>query len=87
MPNLKSAKKRQRQTERRTARNMGQRSRMKTLIKTVMNADDADTALAAYRDASAVLDRMATRHIIHPNKARRKKSQLARRVKELGGTP
>lgn len=87
MPNTKSAKKRMRQAEKRAVHNREQRSRMKTLIKRVMSADDADTAVAAYREACAHLDRLGTRRVIHPNKANRKKSQLARHVKSLGGQP
>lgn len=87
MPNTKSAKKRARQAAKRAVHNRRQRSRMKTLIKQVMTADDADDAVAAYREASAVLDRLGTRRVIHPNKASRKKSQLAKHVKALGGQP
>jgi ribosomal protein S20 len=37
------------------------------------------------KETSALLDRLATRRIIHPNKAARKKSQLARRLNKLKG--
>lgn len=87
MPTIKSAKKRMRQSRKRAEHNKAQRSRLKTQIKKVMNAEDADAAVEAYRQTVALIDRMASRRVIHPNKARRKKSQLARRVKELGGTP
>ncbi len=87
MPNTKSAEKRMRQQERRRQQNRTQRSRLKTSLKRVMTADSAETALEAYRESAAMLDRFATRRLIHPNKARRKKSQLARKVIELGGTP
>lgn len=87
MPQIKSAKKRMRQQRVRAEHLRAQRSRLKTAIKRVMEAEDADTALAAYRDTVSFLDRLAARRVIHPNKARRKKSQLARRVKELGGQP
>lgn len=87
MANTKSAKKRIRQAEKRTARNRSQKSRLKTGIKSVMNAPDAETAEKAFRETSAMLDRYATRHVIHRNKAQRKKSQLAKIVKEKGGTP
>jgi hypothetical protein len=46
--------------------------------------EDAGAAESAYREVSALLDRMASRRIIHPNKAARKKSQLARHVATLG---
>lgn len=87
MATSKSAKKRVRQNERRHERNRRQRTRLKTAIKRTFAATDADEATAAYRETSALLDRFATRRLIHPNRAARKKSQLARHVKEQGGTP
>ena len=85
MANTPSARKRIRQSNKRAEHNRSQRSRMKTAIKKVMNAPDAATAEGAYREVAALLDRMASRRIIHPNKAARKKSQLARRVASLAG--
>lgn len=87
MANSKSAKKRVRQSEKRAAHNRAQRSRLKTEIKKVLNAPDAESAEKAFKETSALLDRYATRNLVHTNKARRKKSQLARIVKEKGGTP
>ena len=83
MANSQSAEKRIRQERKRREQNRGQRSRMKTAIKKVMSATDAQSAEAAFRETSAILDRMATRRLIHPNRAARKKSQLARRLNEL----
>lgn len=85
MANSKSAKKRIRQNRRRNERNRQQRSRLKSAIKGVMNAEDADTATESFKQASALLDRFSTRNLLHRNKAARKKSQLARIVKEKGG--
>lgn len=85
MANTKSAEKRIRQNQKRMEQNRAQRSKLRTAIKRVMSADDAETAVTAYRETSAILDRFATRRLIHPNKAARKKSQLARQVKALGG--
>lgn len=86
MANSKSAEKRNRQNTRREERNRQQRSRLKTAIKGVVKAEDGETANAAFKRASALLDRFGTRRLIHPNKAARKKSQLARIVNEKGGT-
>lgn len=86
MPNIKGSIKRMRQQEVRAARNRAQRSKMRTAIKRVMTATDAEEAQAAYRETVAILDRYASRRLIHPNKAARKKSQLAKRVTSLGGT-
>lgn len=87
MPTIKSAKKRLRQSRKRAERNRAQRSRLNTAVKRVMNAEDAESATEAFRETSAMLDRLGSRGVIHPNKARRKKSQLARHVKEVGGQP
>ncbi len=87
MPNIKGSEKRARQQRKREARNRAQRSRMRTSIKRVMSATDAKEATEAYRETVAMLDRYASRRLIHPNKAARKKSQLARKVAELGGQP
>lgn len=84
MANTPSAEKRIRQARRRYEQNRAQRSRMKTAIKKVLNAGDAASADLAFREVSALLDRLASRRVIHPNKAARKKSQLARRVASLG---
>jgi small subunit ribosomal protein S20 len=83
--NTSSAEKRIRQARKRTDSNRSHRSRMKTSIKKVLGATDAGSADAAFREVSALLDRMASRRIIHPNKAARKKSQLARHIKALAG--
>ncbi|MEN8374093.1 MAG: 30S ribosomal protein S20 [Gemmatimonadota bacterium] len=87
MPNIKGSEKRMRQARKRSERNRAQRSRMRTAIKRVMTATDAGEATEAYRETAAILDRYASRRLIHPNKAARKKSQLAKRVTELGGQP
>jgi small subunit ribosomal protein S20 len=83
LANSPSAEKRIRQATKRYEHNRAQRSRMKTGIKKVLGAPDAATADAALREVAAVLDRMASRRLIHPNKAARKKSQLARHVASL----
>lgn len=83
MANSPSAEKRNRQAQKRYEHNRAQRSRMKTAIKKVLGASDAASADAAYREVSAMLDRLASRRLIHPNKAARKKSQLARHVSSL----
>jgi small subunit ribosomal protein S20 len=85
LANTKSAEKRIRQERKRRLHNRAQRSRMKTAIKKVMGAQDAASAQEALKETSALLDRFATRRLIHPNKAARKKSQLAKHVAHLGG--
>lgn len=86
MANSKSATKRIRQNRRRYERNRQQRSKLKTAIKNVLHAEDGDAATAAFKQASSLLDRFGTKRLVHPNKAARKKSQLAKIVVEKGGT-
>jgi len=83
LANTSSAEKRIRQEQKRRARNRAQRTRIKTSVKKVMTAKDVATAEAALGETEALLDRLASRRLIHPNKAARKKSQLARKVNAL----
>ena len=84
MANTRNAEKRIRQEHKRRLHNRAQRSRIKTAIKDVLSAPNAESAEPALKRASALLDRMASRALIHRNKAARKKSQLARHVAKLG---
>jgi small subunit ribosomal protein S20 len=86
LANSKSAEKRARQDTERRARNVAQRSRVRTSIKKVVStikAGDKDQAAVALKEATPVIDSMARKGIIHPNKAARHKSRLARQVKAL----
>jgi small subunit ribosomal protein S20 len=83
LANTNSAEKRIRQERKRQQQNRAQRSRMKTGLKKVQTASTPEAAQAAFREVAALLDRLATRRVIHPNKAARKKSQLARRIAAL----
>lgn len=83
MANTKSAEKRIRQERKRRQHNRAQRSQLRTAIKSVLGANDEESARAALKETEALLDRFATRNLVHRNKARRKKSQLARHVATL----
>jgi len=84
--NIKSARKRARQSEKTRKHNMGMRSLMRTKIKDVVKACDAgdkDAAAAAYKEAVPVIDSMINKGIVTKNKAARHKSRLNKRVKSL----
>lgn len=83
MANLKSSKKDTRRTTRRTARNVALKSNLRTLGKKVSTlAAKNDPALkAAARAYIAALDKAVKSHIIHANKARRHKAQVAKIAK------
>tara|TARA_R110000782_G_scaffold86850_1_gene168267 strand:- start:426 stop:692 length:267 start_codon:yes stop_codon:yes gene_type:complete len=84
--NIKSAQKRARQAEKTRKHNMGLRSRMRTLIKNVVNAceaGDSAAATAAYKLAVPTIDSMINKGIVSKNKAARHKSRLNARIKAL----
>jgi small subunit ribosomal protein S20 len=84
MPNVRSAIKRMNKSREQNARNRAKRSRLRTALKKVREAGDAETAQACFREAQVLLDRAATSRLLHPNTAARMKSALARRVDSLG---
>lgn len=86
MANIKSAKKRAKQTVVRNLRNASQRSMLRTAVKKVLkalNSNDAAGAEAAFASAQPLLDRFSSRGLIHKNKAARHKSRLNARIKAL----
>jgi small subunit ribosomal protein S20 len=86
LANIASAKKRARQSLKRRARNVAQRSMIRSYIKKVVKlVDGKDKAAAetAYKEMVPVLDRYVTKGQIHKNKAARHKSRLAARIKAL----
>ncbi|MEY2867104.1 MAG: ribosomal protein [Pseudomonadota bacterium] len=86
MANIKSAKKRAKQTVVRNARNTSHRSMLRTLVKKVVKAletKDVAAAEAAFVEAVPVLDRYSARGLIHRNKAARHKSRLTAHIKAL----
>ncbi len=83
MPNIKSAKKRMEKSRVENTRNRAKRSRIRTAVKQVRQADSAEAAQAALKDAVVLLDRAATKRLMHPNRAARLKSQLTRYAASL----
>lgn len=85
MPTIKSAEKRLRQSQKRRERNKSVRSRIRTAIRRLTEMDSREEAEEALNEVYALLDRAAAKNVMHPNKAARKKSQLARHVETLEG--
>ena len=86
MPNTLSAKKRVRQNAKRRAINTWRKRRIKTQVKTFLQAvhdQDVKTAEAEFRKTCGLLDRVACSGTIHRNTAARRKSRLSRRLREL----
>lgn len=88
MPNIASAKKRLRQTRKRTAVNRSRLSRVRTFVRKVEAAiasGDKEAAVKALGEAEPVLIRGAQKGVLHRNAAQRKVSRLAHRVNAMGG--
>ena len=76
MPNIKSAEKRVKVIDKKTAENKAIKSKIATYIKrfklAVANKDLTGSEVA-YNDVVALLDKSATDNVIHKNSANRKK--------------
>ena len=86
MANIKSSKKRARQSEVRREHNASKRSRMRTAIKRVrraIEAGDKSLAASALRTAYSVLDSTVGKGVVHKNMAARSKSRLAAAIKSM----
>ena len=83
MANIKSAKKRILVNRTKAERNKAIRSGVKTAMKKVfaaVEANDKEAAQAALVEATAVIDKAATKGVYHKNNASRKVSRLAKAV-------
>ena len=86
MANSKQAKKRAVQSEKRRQHNGSRRSMMRTLVKKVLAAIEAGDKAEATKELAAatpILDRYASKGLIHKNKAARSKSRLNAAIKAL----
>lgn len=87
MANSPQARKRVRQTARRTAVNKARVSQYRTYVKKVESAiatGDADAAREAFRVAQPVLMSGVNKGIVHKNTVARKISRLSRRINAIG---
>jgi len=87
MANNASARKRIRQTEKRTARNKARKSRVRSFLRKVEEAvksGDKAAAQEAFRTAQPEMQRAATKGVVHANTVARKLSRLSARVKSIG---
>lgn len=80
MANIKSQKKRIITNEKARVANKAVRSELKTRTKAAVAAAGTDESVAAFKAAQKKLDKAATKGVIHPNAAARRKSRLAKRV-------
>lgn len=80
MPQHVSAEKRVRQTERRRARNRFNKVMMRNALKSVNAATTKDDLAEKIRQATRILDRLATKGLIHKNFAANRKSKMAHKL-------
>jgi small subunit ribosomal protein S20 len=87
LANHKSALKRHRQSLKRQARNRAVTTRVKNVVKAVrqaVEANDVEKAQAALLVATSVLDKAASKKVIHRRQAARRISRLSTAVNKLG---
>jgi len=86
MANIASARKRARQAEKRRSHNMSLRTTVRSAIKNVKKAiaaGDKSAAERALQQSQGVIDRIASKGVLHRNAANRNKSRLSRAIKAL----
>ena len=86
MPNIKSAKKRVLIAESRRQANMAARSQMKTQLKKfdeALKTGDKETVSKQLTASVKILDKTASKGIIHKNAAARRKSNLYKAYNQL----
>jgi small subunit ribosomal protein S20 len=87
MANHKSAKKRTRQTIKRTAINKARKATLRTESKkvdTAISSGDKKAAVEALKKADKVIQKTARKGTMHKNTAARRQSRLAKKVNKVG---
>lgn len=89
MANHKSALKRARQNEVKRIRNMGYKTRSKNVVKEVRTAvseNDKEKAIESLKNATAIIQKSASKGVFHKRKASRKISRLARQINQIAAS-
>jgi small subunit ribosomal protein S20 len=87
LANTVSAEKRNRQAQKRRARNVQVRTGVKSAVKKVREAvqkGDADGAKQALRGAERAIEKASSKGVLHRNAASRRISRLAKAVAKSG---
>ncbi len=87
MANIKSQKKRVLTNAKAHERNKAVKSAVKTAMKKVdaaVEAGDKDAAVEAANTASRLLDKAASKGVIHKNQAANRKSGMVKKANEVG---
>ncbi|MBP3541942.1 MAG: 30S ribosomal protein S20 [Clostridia bacterium] len=82
MPNIESAKKRVKVSEKKNLQNRIVKTKVKTAIKKFESevAENPANAGAQYSVTTSAIDKAAVKGVIHKNAANRKKARLAKRL-------
>ena len=86
MANIKSQIKRNKQTDAAHERNKAVKSKLKTSVRKfreAAEAGNADEARTAALDAAKLLDKAASKGVIHKNQAANRKSAIAKKAASL----
>lgn len=85
MPNIKQAKKRVLQLQKRSLANKAQRSKLRSTVKKAETAfaNSAETAKEEIKEAIRRLDKAAAKGLVSKNMASRKKSQFMKKLNNL----
>ncbi len=86
MPNIKSAKKRMRQSIKRTARNRVRKEKLKKAVrafKATLAGGETENFTTAVAAVSKAIDKARVKGVLHKNTANRRKSRLARAANRL----
>lgn len=86
MANIESAKKRNRQNQKRRAHNRIYRGNARTMVKKAneaLESGDLEQARALTAEAASALDRAASKGVIHRNNAGRRKGALMAKLAKL----
>lgn len=86
MPNIKSAEKRVKIIEKKTAENKAIKSRIATFAKKFKAAvanKEVENAEKLFNEVVSLMDKAAVDNVIHKNKADRKKAHFAKMLDEL----
>lgn len=75
--------KRERQDKKRRERNISNLSRLKTVIKKVLQSTTKKDAEKIYGNAISVIDKASLKGLIHKNTAARRKSRITRHLNSL----
>jgi len=85
MPNIKSAIKRARQSDKRRLKNQSEKSAIRTAekkLRALVTEKKTDEAVKMQAQLSSMVDKASKRNLIHENAAARKKSRISKLIKK-----